>query len=209
MAFWLKKMYLLRQIPFSDRLIQKGLRDVDVWLCSTGGAGSNLLKDHIDKYVKVKSPYLAALLTHHKEPVQVNQEDFKAVYLHSDPFQVLKSVKRRGLVKTNIKKLNNTRLLGESDELLLESVFRQFNNWTETKVNYPVLCIKYEALYDSLDLLGDFLSIPFDDFPPKRERLSHEIDIEEHLFQKFESQYQIWKEFPDSKLLGANEKPKE
>ncbi len=201
MAFWLKKMYLLRQIPFSDRLIQKGLSDVEVWLCSTGGSGSNLLKDHMEKYVKVKSPYLAALLTHHKEPVPVDREGFKAVYLHSDPFQVLRSVKRRGLVKTNIKKLNNNRHMGESDELLLDSVFRQFASWTEAKVNYPVLCIKYEALYDSLDVLSDFLEIPFDDFPPRRERLSHEVEIDKHLLVKFDGQYQRWKDFPDTKLL--------
>lgn len=197
LGFWLKKMYLLQQIPFSDALIQKGLQHVNVWLCSTGGSGSNLLKNYLQDYTKVKSPYSAALLTHHKEPVRVDRSDFKAIYLHSDPFSVLRSVKRRGLIETNIKKLNNDPSLGDSDEVLLASVFRQFKNWTGSQVNYPILCLKYEALYASLDVLGEYLGIPMDDFPEKKERSSTTIEIDPQLFDRFRDQYEAWQAFPD------------
>ncbi|MEO9476657.1 MAG: hypothetical protein ABJG41_14040 [Cyclobacteriaceae bacterium] len=190
-------MILLNRIPFSDKLIQTGLHDVDVWLCSTGGAGSNLLKHFLEQHVKVKSPYSAALLTHHKEPVDCDKLNYKAIYLHADPFSILKSVKRRGLVKTNIKKLNNQINLGDSDILLLESLFNQFEKWSTAKVSYPVLCIKYEALYDSLDQIGEFLSIPMDNFPPKKERLSSDIEVEDRLYNQFRSSYEKWKSYPD------------
>ena len=197
-AFWLKKMYLLQQIPYSDKLIKKGLDDVDVWLCSTGGAGSNFLKDRIDPFVKVKSPYMAALLTNHKEPVAYQRKGFKAIYLHTDPFDALKSMKRRGLVETNIKKLNNSKNLETKDEVLLRSFFHQFNNWTQNEITYPVLCIRYESLFESVDILEDYLGFSFKEFPPKQERSSFEIDIDQKLYNQFAKEYEIWKAFPDS-----------
>jgi hypothetical protein len=195
--FWLKKMYLLQQIPFSDSLIQKGIQEVDVWLCSTGGAGSNLLKDYLQEYINVKSPYSAALLTHHQEPVNVEKKGFKAIYLHADPFSILKSVKRRNLIERNIMKLNNSRSFGSSDKVLLESVFKRFENWTNKKVNYPILCVKYEALYESLDELSKFLNVPFDNFPAKKDRISNNIEIDEKLYDQFSEQYLAWKSYPD------------
>ncbi len=196
LRFWLKKMYLLQQISFSDELIREGLNKVEVWLCSTGGSGSNLLKNYVDDYVKVKSPYSAALLTHHKEPVDFNKPGFKAIYLHSDPFMVLKSVKRRNLVETNIKKLNNNRRLECTDEQLLASVFNQFKNWTQSNVDYPILCLKFEALYDSLDILSEYLGAPFGNFPPKRDRLSSDIVIDQQLYRQFEEEYKEWLAYP-------------
>lgn len=201
-GFWIKKMYLLNQIPLNENQIKKGLSDVDIWLCSTGGAGSNLLKDYIDQYIKVKSPYLAALLTHHHAPVNFDKKEFKAIYLHADPFSVLRSVKRRGLVGRNIMKLNNAKNLGSEDTRLLESVFDQFENWTQTKVNYPVLCLKYESLYESLDILSNFLNIPFHNFPVKRERLSEDIEVDRSLVTQYMDRYQAWKDFPNTMILS-------
>ena len=201
LSFWLKKMYLLQQIPFSDKRIQRGLNDVDLWLCSTGGSGSNLLKAYLDPYIRVRSPYLAALLTHHKEPVEHTRKGFKAIYLHADPFSVLRSVKRRDLVSTNIKKLNNSRALVESDELLLQSVFDQFDAWTQSNVSYPILCVKYEALFDSWEIISEFIGFELSDFPRKKNRVSGKVEIDTELSQKFDLEYRKWKQFPAIRII--------
>lgn len=203
-VFWLKKMALLRQIPFDDRLVRAGLDSVDAWLCTTGGAGSNMLKKVLDPAIRVRSPYMAALLTHFDHPFPYHRDGFRAIYLHAHPFEVLRSVRRRGLLETNIKKLNNRRDLGDSERVFLESLERQFRNWTSAPVDYPVLCIKYDALFERFPEVADFLGIGLETFPERKDRRSGEEAVGAELLAEFDGFARKWHEFPDLVVRCSN-----
>ncbi|MCP4459402.1 MAG: hypothetical protein GY816_15475 [Cytophagales bacterium] len=189
-------------MPYSDKEIRRGVNDVDLWLCSPGGAGSNMFKNYLHQFMRVKSPYMAGLLTHHSEPVQCSKENFKAIFIHRHPIKALNSMKRRGLVRTNIRKLNNSRRMPVTDRVLMESIFRQFTNWTTKSVNYPILCVKYEGLFENRNLIGKFLKLDLDDFPDPKftsTKGSHNSD----LYESFEKEIASWENFPDVLLIES------
>ena len=196
--------YWRRKIPYTETEIQKGIEDVKVWLCSPGGAGSNTLKDYIHPFMRIKSHYMAGLLTHHSTPVPTKKEGFKAIYLHRSPLDCVKSQKRRNLLKTNIKKLYNEKGLATTEEVLLQGILNQFKNWTTVKVNYPILCIKYEKMFQNPEIIGDFLGIDFSSFP-KRHFKENKTDVDSELFLQFEKQIAEWNEFPDVLLREAHQ----
>ena len=198
------KTYWKIKLPFSDEEIRRGVQDVDVWLCSPGGAGSNMFKNYLDRFVRVKSPYMAGLLTHHSEPIDCSKENFKAISLHRHPIKALRSMKRRGLVKTNIRKLNNSRGLPETDEELLKSIFNQFNNWTSKSVNYPILCIKYGSLFDNRARIGEFLGLDMAEFPNPN-FTAFKGPYNSHLKELFSNEIAEWEAFPDVVLRNPSE----
>lgn len=194
------KTYWKLKVPFSEKEIVKGVNDVDLWLCSPGGAGSNMLKNYLNQFMRVKSPYMAGLLTHHSEPVQCEKENFKAIFIHRHPIKALNSMKRRGLVRTNIRKLNNSRKLPETDRVLMESIFRQISNWTNGRVNYPILCLKYEGLFKNRNRIGEFLGLDMNDFPdPKFTSTKGSHNSE--LYETFSKEIADWENFPDVVLI--------
>jgi hypothetical protein len=189
------KAYWKLKLPYNRREIYRGVNDVDVWLCSPGGAGSNMLKDYLHQFVRVKSPMMAGLLTHHSEPVNCHKPNFKAIYLHRHPLDAVQSMKRRGLVRTNIRKLNNKRGLPATEVFLLESVLRQFKNWTTREVNYPIICVKYESLFENRNLLGEFLGLGFQNFPEPKYSQNHQetgLDLTEYA-----DSIAAWEAFPE------------
>ena len=198
------KTYWKLKLPFSDEEIQQGVQDVDVWLCSPGGAGSNMFKNYLHEYVKVKSPKMAGLLTHHSEPINCDKQNYKAIYLHRHPIKALRSMKRRGLVKTNIRKLNNSRGLPETDEELLKSVFNQFDNWTTKPINYPILCIKYASLFENRDKIGEFLGLDMTDFPDPN-FTAFKGTYNSHLKELFSEEIANWEAYPDVVLRQSGE----
>ena len=190
------KSYWTLKVPYTNGEIQKGICDVDVWLCSPGGSGSNMLKDFLHNHLRVKSPQMAGLLTHHAAPVDCHKPNFKAIYLHRHPIAAVASMKRRKLIKTNIRKLNNSKKLPATESVLLESVLRQFKNWTTRQVNYPILCVKYESLFDYKDELGEFLGIDMRGFPEKKNTPARmQADHDES--SRFRDQIRDWESFPD------------
>lgn len=195
--------YWRRKIPYTDAEIQRGIEDVKVWLCSPGGSGSNTLKDYIHPFMRIKSHYMAGLLTHHATPVPTNKEGFKAIYLHRNPISCVRSQKRRNLFKTNIKKLNNKKGLPETEEILMQSILKQFENWTTVKVNYPILCIKYEKMFQEPEIIGDYLGIDFSSFP-KRHFKENKVEVETDLHIQFKEELKKWNDFPDVLLREAH-----
>ncbi len=199
----LLKTYWKLKLPYTDEEIRKGVRDVDVWLCSPGGAGSNMLKNYLHRFIKVKSPYMAGLLTHHSEPIVCGKKNFKAIYLHRHPIKALKSMKRRGLVKTNIRKLNNTRNLPATDKVLMKSIFKQFENWTTKTVDYPILCVKYVSLFENRNRIGEFLNLDMSDFPDPN-FTSFKGSHNSELYKSFAKEMAEWEAYPDVVLRDAN-----
>lgn len=197
------KTYWKLKLPFSDEEIQQGVHDVDMWLCSPGGAGSNMLKNYLHQFIRVKSPYMAGLLTHHSKPVPCKKENFKAIFLHRHPLDALQSMKRRGLIKKNIQKLNNSRNLPSTEKELLKSIFRQFTHWTTLSVNYPILCVKYERLFENKNQIADFLGIEMKNFPEakiKSNEQVHDLDIGKY----FLGEIADWEAFPEVVLIKPN-----
>ena len=197
------KTYWKLKLPFSEEEILRGVNDVDLWLCSPGGAGSNMVKNYLHRFMRVKSPYMAGLLTHHSEPVACDKENFKAIYLHRHPIKGLKSMKRRELIKTNIRKLNNSKKLAVTEKILMESIFRQFTNWTTKTVNYPILCVKYESLFENRNRIGEFLNLDMEDFPDKNFS-TYKGSTNSELYKSFEKEIEEWEAFPDVVLREAN-----
>ena len=58
------------------------------------------------------------------------------------------------------------------DKLLLQD---HFQNWNQSKVNYPILFIRYEAIFDQLVIITNYLGLPEEfitNFPEKKDRKS-------------------------------------
>lgn len=146
---------------------------------------------------------MAGLLTHHSEPVNCEKGNFKAIYLHRHPIKGIKSMKRRKLIKTNIRKLNNTKTLPVTEKILMESIFRQFTNWTTKTVNYPIICVKYERLFENRNRIGEFLNLDMEDFPDQKFS-TYKGSTNSELYKSFEKEIEEWEAFPDVVLREAN-----
>ena len=68
----------------------------------------------------------------------------------------------------------------------------QFDNWVNKDVSYPIILIKYEKIFDYLDVLFDFLGLDknyIKEFPKKRENRSESIKLNKNLQKSFEGIY--------------------
>jgi hypothetical protein len=76
-----------------------------------------------------------------------------------------------------------------------EDVFRMeehFQNWTQADRDYPIMLLKYDALWTHLPEWFAFLGVPsaaMDDFPERRPRKSNYADEPSHIREGLQSLY--------------------
>lgn len=182
-------MYLIEPSTIPAAIADEGL---DVWLCSYGGSGTNMLASYLEtKSLVVRTRSWKRLLCHHSQPIDVRSPT-KAVYLFGDPRAAFKSMKRRGPghYDVNQQKLNNRKELPYSDETLMSSMLRQFDRWTaRNQTNLPILLLRFEHIFESGKYaLARFLGIDVSDFPdrkPTRDSEDYSFEGEEQLFRRY------------------------
>jgi len=167
-------------------------RDVDFIVCSGGGAGTTMLLDFFSIIRRVNSPKDYDNLKHMPIPPVSFNRKMKCIFIYSNPldtcislfnrhfqtWQSRKLLRHSDLLKrSDIDRISSNLSLDEyaengQDLLGLEN---QFINYSEKYILYPTLFLKYENLWDNLNILQEFISLThkeMESFPKKSERVS-------------------------------------
>ncbi len=115
--------------------------------------------------------------------------DFRAIYVVSDPRNAVVSVFRRGYQYAHVQRIDGdverfhpgmdlSEYLNLGTDLFqLEDHFEQ---WTQCKRDYPILIVKYDHLWDRIGEIVEFAGLPEHikhDFPERRARSSDWRDL--------------------------------
>lgn len=178
--------------------------DIDFLVCSPGGVGSSFFISFLEKYKSVNSYKDGDGLKHIDRPPLTLNNKLKAVYIYGDPYNIVLSLFRRKyhhyqsvklLFKcSHIKPINPDctieQYLQEGiDRLQLEN---HFDNWHNARINYPIMLIKYEAIWDNLPIIFDYLEISREEiknFPSRKNRSSDWQFLSEELKKKLSNMY--------------------
>lgn len=167
---------------------------------SYGGAATTIFIDHFSNQgvtIPIKE-YSAGYEYVFKHTPWPPDEGDKAVYIFSDPVEAVISFFRRrseGHNKTmrglgtpakdwvvgHCKNIDGdhskideewdlTDYLSQGEELF--RLERHFDNWTKADRQYPILLVKYEKMWENLEVIHNFMECPdaASDFPQKRTR---------------------------------------
>ena len=147
------------------------------------------------------------------------QDGFRAVYLFSHPMNAILSVFRRDFQKWHARAMNRDDNYSEwNDDWELADFLKQdvdhfrmgeqFHGWTRADRSYPILLLKFDALWDRLPEVFAFLGLPSEamgEFPERRERHSDWTDEPEEVQRGLEQMYgelrREVKEAPDLKII--------
>ena len=152
------------------------LDKLDVWICSFGGCGTNLVANYLNsKGVVCINDDWMNYLCHYYTYVPNNKP---TIYVYSDPIESLKSQKLRLHRDVNILKLSNGVISTKSDEALIYSMCCQFYNWHRYRdAGHNIMFIQYAYLFDNIDTISKFVGISMTDFPKKKTRISKNVTV--------------------------------
>lgn len=161
---------------------------------SFGGVATTVLIDFFGKHKKVNDIRNRDGLKHRKTPPNLSFVS-RAVYIFGNPlnsivyhFYVRERYKEKSWGKMWAKKhCKNMRgewyefnqewdlddYLGNGKDLF--KMKEHFDNWKRAKVNYPIMFVRYETMWEHLDEIFDFLDISKEkikNFPQRRKRRS-------------------------------------
>lgn len=160
---------------------------LEVVVASYGGVGTTFLSEEIGRYRRVNDPRDMDGYKHCPVPPIFGSPNLKVIYVVGNPILAVASLFGRGFHTDQAGKLQYSRLRRRfiDPNLTLEEygkggqdrfLFKEhFEAWTQTHVFYPTLILKYDAIYDSLDQVREFLNLPQEfltDFLPQKERES-------------------------------------
>lgn len=110
------------------------------------------------------------------------------MYIFGDPIEATVSLFRRGYHQDHATKLAEARNQSKqnlSKEITIEEYAenledwfqfeKHYQNWRNIETPYPILFIKYQAIWDNIDTIFDFLDLPSNlkpEFPPQKARYS-------------------------------------
>jgi len=162
-------------------------KEIEVLISSTGGVGTTFLIKHINKYKLTNHIGDNDKLKHIIFPPVSYNKNIKYIFIFGNPIDSVISLFKRNLYHNHSSKLVqfNNKFNAISQNTTLEEYARggidrflfaeQFNNWLELSKFYPTLFLKYEKIWDNLDILYEFLEIPLEElskFPEKKKRKS-------------------------------------
>lgn len=194
-----------------------------ILISSFGGCGTTMLMKFLSKYNKY-DVIENDKLKHYPKPPNLSFVK-KAVYIFGNPFDTVCSHFRRKS-EYYLWPTNHCRnmcgkwseispswelkdYLDNNEDLFLME--EQFDNWTNPKKNiqYLILLVRYEKLWENLDKIFRFLEIPLehiDRFPKKEKRKSSYINLpklqQEKLNQIYGKLYEKIKKHPDIRIIG-------
>jgi hypothetical protein len=141
------------------------------YVCTYGGSGSTAFCKHLGQFAKkvyhVHSKMPPAtlkqvnLFNEHFTEVDADPKNTKCIFLYRDPTEAILS---RFELKKHLRNIecdeNITVAQVAEQKKDLYGITEFFYNYLEAPRNYPVLFVKYEALFTSMDLVHQYLSVP-------------------------------------------------
>jgi len=162
-------------------------KEIDVLICSTGGVGTTFLMKHISNYKVTNKSNGKDSFKHLVFPPLSYNQNIKYVYIFGNPIESVISLFSRNFQHWHSSKLlkfnNSVKSIGHNttlEEYTRERTDRflfseHFNNWLTLSKFYPTLFLKYEKIWENLEILYDFLEIPLEEiksFPEQKKRSS-------------------------------------
>lgn len=164
-------------------------KDLDVWVCSFGGCGTNYLVDFLINHgLKAKSKEWDKRYCH--SPVHI-PTPIPTIYLYDDIRKSFLSQKRRKekVALVNIQKLSDFKIKDYDEELHLQLMFLQFFNWQKKEGVFYISkdemlknenCKKELLTYCGIDVK---FSVEL-----KETRRKTEFDFNLPIFEKYQNQ---------------------
>lgn len=153
-----------------NELIEKS--NFDCWVCSYGGCGTNYFRKVLnvwnikDKSIIVREEGNIVKSVHMFYPPVIKRK-ILLIYIYGNPILSLKSIFRRKLFRTmainagrkvynNSEEVDRSKFIKNLKGDLLRFEY-QFNNWTNSNCNYPILFINYDKLKDNFTKIEELL----------------------------------------------------
>jgi hypothetical protein len=141
------------------------------YVCTYGGSGSTAFCKYLGQFAKrvyhvhSKMPPTTLkqvnLFNEHFTEADADPKNIKCIFLYRDPTAAVLS---RFSVKNHLRNIecdeNVTVAQVAEQKKDLYGINEFFYNYLEAPRNYPVLFVKYEALFTSMDLVHQYLNIP-------------------------------------------------
>jgi|DEB0MinimDraft_4_1074332.scaffolds.fasta_scaffold24760_3 hypothetical protein len=191
-------IYIILKMPYDNV-------NFDICISSIGGVGSSFFMDIISNYKNINFNKFRPFTTQYKHLINPpkNKNIKKTILIIGDPIDAFFSIQNRDMIRCHLSNLGlpykhikyipdkGNDLIGitnVADILQYGDIFhyeKMLNNWMNEKLDYPLMIIKYEDIWDCLEEIYIFLEIPIEEikyFPPKKERTkknpSTDIEIE-------------------------------
>lgn len=208
-------------------------RKYDVVVISYGGSGTTLLARTLARFLRVNAPnserdgILHASSPGH--PVFKNLRIARAIYVYANPPEAVLSIFNRGFQGRMQAKINSVHedrddyrrnILENTTAIELDDILRlgtdpfcigkHLRNWTEPEAaRFPILCVKYDALFKSTSIIADYVGKPelVDYFPAQRARNTrlNDLSLERRnaLLRIYEKECQMYESLPDVFMSNA------
>ncbi|MBR8826989.1 MAG: tetratricopeptide repeat protein [Gomphosphaeria aponina SAG 52.96 = DSM 107014] len=199
---------------------------LDVIICSSGGVGTSFFMDFVQEHKYINSPGDIDGLKHlDQPPIGKTKQNFKALYIFGDPLNAVVSLFRRNFQHPHSCKLLANYVDIEPiarycslEEYVDEGIDRlkleqHFDNWSNAQVNYPIMLVKYETMWEHLPEIFYFLEIPASGIEElekeRKERESDWIKLPEETKEKLSAMYGKFSEkvanFEEIKIIEPQE----
>jgi hypothetical protein len=189
-----------------DFLRNLGVIDHTFQVTSFGGTGTTMLYEFLEEHeVDIPADHSNWKPWKHLPTPPGDDEvkdGFRAVYVFGNPMDAVLSVFRRDYQRWHVRNMREDISEPASadwgfDEFLegTEDPFRMekhFHEWTEANRAYPILCLKFDALWEHLPEFFAFAGLPsqfIDDFPKRRERHSDWTEQSPDIRRRLEGRY--------------------
>lgn len=175
--------------------------NIDFIVCSGGGAGTTMLLDYFSQRHRVNSPKDYDNLKHLPIPPVSFNKNMKCIFVYSNPVDVCISLFNRGYQFWQSRKMSR---FSKSENIIpqdltlkdyadngqdLFGMEDQFNSYYENHILYPTLFLKYEAIWENLEIIKKFLSLTDEEmscFPPRRPRNSTNSNCPTIVYEKLD-----------------------
>lgn len=172
---------------------------VDTLVVSSGGVGTSFLMRFLSRFRKLNGLHNEEG-TKHAFNHPIGWQKCKCVYIFGSPVDAALSLFRRAYHSAHsrriveelgvpIEPIAQETTLAQYCEQQVDRFFfgHHFHSWIESPPPYPLLMLRYEAIWDHLNDLADFLELPrqaLDEFPKRRARNPYGTATERRLLQQ-------------------------
>lgn len=193
-----------------------GVIEHTLQVTSFGGTGTTMLYKFLEKHdVDIPSDHPNWRPWKHlpRTPEDSDVRDgFRAVYVFGNPMNAVLSVFRRDYQRWHIRNMREEVTEPKSpdwglDEFLQETedpfrMAQHFRGWTNADRSYPILGLKFDALWNHLPEFFAFAGLPtrcLDEFPERRERTSDWTEEEKSVRRGLQEFYgELWSEIQET-----------
>ncbi len=196
---------------------------IEVLVASHGGVGTTFLSQAIGRFRQVNDPRDMDGYKHCPVPPLHGGKNLKVIYVVGNPILAAASLFRRGFHAGQSGKLQYSKCVRQIlpqglslDDYAVRGRDRFFfaehyQAWCQDLIFYPMLVVKYEAIYASLSRIAEFLQLPaefVDGFPPQKERNSTTESMDSQtskgLFEMYGGLNQVIENLPPVSELVAS-----